>query len=98
MLLGILAYLPMDFRRIAIFSEEVVIHAVQIPLFLTGRAIGVIILVFDNLPFRKLIIGKQGSKEDSRRLALHLCSTFLLLWLSLFLLLGRYTPLLDTAR
>src|SRR5262245_53682113 len=97
MLLCILADLPMDLGSITILGEEVVIHAVQIPLFLICCSIGIIILVLDNLPLRKLVVGKQGRKKNPRRLTLRLCRSLLLLWLSLFLLLGRCTQL-DTGR
>lgn len=87
-LLRILADLTVHLRALAVFLQEIIPHAVKIAFLLVGSAVGILILVFDNLTLGELVIGEEVGYWHARRRGLDL-GTLLLLRLALLLLFGR---------
>ena len=88
-LLRILADLAVDFGTLPVFPQEILVHAIKVPLLFVGGAVGIVVLVLDDLALRVLAVGEQVRYGDSRRRALDLGATLLLLLgLALLLLFG----------
>lgn len=88
-LLRILADLTVNLGALAVLLQEVIVHAVEIALLLVRGAIGIVVLVFDDLAFGVCVIGEEVGHGYPRRRALDLgAALLLLLGLALLLLFG----------
>lgn len=88
-LLCILANLAVDLGTLAVLLQEVIVHAIKVPLLFVGGAVGVVVLVLDNLSLGVLAVGEQVGHGNARRRALDFSATLLLLLrLALLLFLG----------
>jgi hypothetical protein len=88
-LLRILPDLTVDLGTLAIFLQEVIVHAVEVPLLLVCGAVGVVIQVFADLALGILVVGEEVGDGNTRRGALDLgAPLLLLLGFALLLLFG----------
>ena len=85
-LLGILAHLTVHLGSLTVLLQEIIVHAVQIALFLVGCAVCVVALVFDGLALG-VPVGEEIRHRNAGWGALDLGASLLLLGLALLLLL-----------
>ena len=60
-----LAYLAMGFGALTIFREEIIVHAIEVPLLLVGSAINVLAGVLANFAFRVGVIREESRNGDA---------------------------------
>jgi hypothetical protein len=78
-LLGILTDLAVNLGALAVFLQEVVVHAVQVALLLVRGAVSVVVLVFDDLALGVLAVREKVRDWNAWRRALLFRTALLLL-------------------
>jgi len=94
--LSVLPHLAVDLGTLAIFLEEVVVHAVEVSFFLIGCPVGVVVFVLDFLADGIFARREELCNGDARGIRLFCCAgcgcaaacLLLLAGLALLFLLG----------
>jgi hypothetical protein len=88
-LLRILTDLTVNLSALTVLCQEVVVHTVEVALLFVGGTVGIVVQVLADLTLGVLVVGEEIRDGDTRRLALNLGTTLLLLLrLALLLLFG----------
>lgn len=84
-----LPHCAMDLRAMTILCQKVVVQSIQMALFFAGRAVCIVVLIFDDFAFGEFLVGEDVDQRDAGRIRLYARDVLLLLGLALLLFLGR---------